>query len=107
MTHAKSLLEVDRSTLFLVDRQAGMLWSKVADGAPPIRVPWSKGLAGACYQNQGMINIRDAYQDARFNQEIDRKTGYRTKSVLVYPIMNVDDATRPGHVPQKSFSPWV
>ena len=38
-----------------------------------------------------MINIPDAYQDARFNQEIDRKTGYRTKSVLVYPIMNVED----------------
>ena len=60
MTHAKSLLEVDRSTLFLVDRQAGMLWSKVADGAPPIRVPWSKGLAGACYQSSSMINIPDA-----------------------------------------------
>ena len=35
-----------------------------------------------------MINISDAYADERFNQEVDRKTGYRTHSVLCMPVVN-------------------
>jgi hypothetical protein len=37
-----------------------------------------------------VINIRDAYEDARFNREIDKHTGYRTKSMLVCPVKSKD-----------------
>src|SRR5205085_1523507 len=34
--------------------------------------------------------IQDAYQDPRFNQEIDRRTGYRTRNVLCVPLRDRD-----------------
>lgn len=33
-----------------------------------------------------IVNIVDAYADERFNTEIDKKTGYRTKNILCMPI---------------------
>jgi putative nucleotidyltransferase with HDIG domain len=35
-----------------------------------------------------VLNITDAYDDDRFNQEFDKQTGYRTKSVLCCPMNN-------------------
>ena len=34
------------------------------------------------------LNITDAYLDDRFNAQIDKITGYRTKSILCLPILN-------------------
>ena len=34
------------------------------------------------------INIADAYSDDRFNPEVDKKTGYRTRSILCMPVVN-------------------
>ena len=34
------------------------------------------------------LNIPDAYKDSRFNPEVDKKTGYKTKTILCMPIMN-------------------
>ena len=87
MSDAKVLMEVDRSTLFLVDKRNKMLWTMVADGASAISVPCDQGLAGAAYTGKMVINVRDAYQDSRFDQSFDQKTGYRTSSVLCYPIL--------------------
>ena len=36
------------------------------------------------------MNIHDAYEDPRFNPEIDKKTGYTTKSILCMPIVSKD-----------------
>jgi HD-GYP domain-containing protein (c-di-GMP phosphodiesterase class II) len=38
-----------------------------------------------------MENVADVYKDPRFNPEIDRRTGYRTKSVLAAPMFNAKD----------------
>ena len=35
------------------------------------------------------MNIADAYADPRFNQEVDRRTGYRTRSILCAPVVDV------------------
>lgn len=80
------LLAADRATIFVLDRERNELWSRVALGTGDIRVPMGKGLAGAVAQNGEMINIADAYEDPRFNPEPDRQTGYRTKSLLTYPM---------------------
>lgn len=36
------------------------------------------------------MNIKDAYKDARFNSEIDLKTGYKTNIILSMPICNYE-----------------
>ena len=90
MSHAKSLMEVERSTMFLIDRRRKVLCTMVADGLSvgEITVPWDKGLAGACFQSKQVVNIRDAYDDPRFNKAVDVQTGFRTRSVLCYPVLN-------------------
>jgi putative ABC transport system ATP-binding protein len=81
------VLDADRASLFLVE--GDMLRLAVAenlDQLGEVRFPVGKGIAGAVAQTGETIRIDDAYADARFNREIDRKTGYRTRSILCLPI---------------------
>jgi len=51
-----------------------------------IRVTIGRGIAGTVAATGETINIPDAYADPRFNQEVDRRTGYRTRSILCAPV---------------------
>ena len=86
------ILQADRATLFLVDEAKGELWSKVAqsDGARPleIRVPINAGIAGQVATTGQARNIADVYDDPLFNKEVDKRTGYRTRSMLCVPILD-------------------
>ena len=93
MGRAQELLEVDRCTLFLLDEEKDELWSLVANGEKEIRTSASSGLAGAVATTAEVINIKDAYLDYRFNPEVDKRTGYRTKSVLAMPILSPKNKT--------------
>ncbi|KAI8118322.1 5'-cyclic phosphodiesterase, cGMP-specific 3' [Lucilia cuprina] len=55
-----------------------------------IIIPFGVGIAGMVAQTKQMINIREAYKDARFNCEIDLKTGYKTNTILSMPICNYE-----------------
>jgi len=90
ITRITEVMEADRSSLFLIDWDSEELWSKVAQGVRfmEIRFPMNLGLAGAVATSGEVLNIPDAYDDQRFNQEFDRQTGYRTKSVLCVPMTN-------------------
>ncbi len=85
-------MEAERSTIFLVDRRRGEIWSRVAQGLgaglAEIRVPIGAGIAGHVARTGETINIPDAYADARFNPEVDRRTGYRTRTILCMPVRN-------------------
>ena len=86
------ILEADRSSLFLVDRAAGELWSKYAetDGAAPleIRVPIGEAIAGTVAATGHAMNIPEAYREPLFDPATDRRTGYRTRSILCVPILD-------------------
>ncbi len=82
------LLEADRATIFLVDTDRGELWSKVALGNDigEIRFPIGVGISGQVATTGLTINIPDAYADARFNPEPDRRSGYTTRTLLTYAM---------------------
>ncbi len=80
------LLDAERASLLLYDPQAGQLVSRVAVGAEEIRFPADRGIAGATIAAGGTINVPDAYADRRFNPDIDRETGFRTRSILSVPL---------------------
>jgi len=86
-------LDAERATLFLHDADAGELFSRVAggEGVSEIRIPQSVGIAGSVFGSGDAEIIDDAYRDARFNPEIDRQTGYRTRSILCVPLRNRAD----------------
>ncbi len=82
------LVQAERSTLFLIDRARGEIWSKVAqgEGLKEIRLPLSSGIVGwACAQDQSVV-IPDVRKDPRFNAVVDRATGFRTRSMAVVPL---------------------
>src|SRR6266849_4796898 len=85
-------LDAERATLFLYDRDDGELFSRVllGDGVTEIRLPATAGIAGAVFSAGTAEIIPDVYQDSRFNPEIDRRTGYRTRNILCLPLCNRD-----------------
>ncbi|MCD6374949.1 MAG: GAF domain-containing protein [Caldisericaceae bacterium] len=89
MEVTREQLNADRCTVFLIDQERQELWSKVAMGVnQEIRFPMKKGIAGHVARTGEILNIRDAYADPRFNPEVDKKTGYRTRNLLTMPMHN-------------------
>lgn len=92
MAAARSLMQADRSTLWLLDERHQELWSQVrsADDSALIdlRMPASKGIVGHVAQTGETLNILDAYSDNRFDVSADQKTGYRTRNILCMPVFN-------------------
>src|SRR5262245_6289681 len=99
----RDTLDADRATVFEFDAKSNELFTTVAHGvaaAPArakaaaalreIRIPASAGLAGECAQSRRIISVPDAYADQRFNQAVDRQTGYRTRSILTIPLVAHD-----------------
>ena len=53
-------------------------------------MPIGAGIVGFVAKTGEILNILDAYSDNRFNPENDKKTNYRTKTVLCVPIYKKD-----------------
>lgn len=88
----KRTLRAESATLFLHDPKKDELYSRVLRGqkVEEIKIPAKSGIAGAVFSKQKVLNIPDAYADPRFNREIDKKSGYRTRSILCAPLRNRD-----------------
>ena len=86
---ATSLLDCDRASIFLLDRERNELWSKVALGSDEIlRFDARFGIAGSAALTGQSVNVTDAYSDPRFYTAIDDKTGYHTHNVLAVAMRN-------------------
>src|SRR5262249_17626045 len=89
---AARLLDADRASIFLLDRENMELWSKVALGSDEIlRFDARKGIAGAAATTGKAVNVSDASNDPRFNPAIDTQTGYRTRNLLAAPLQKLID----------------
>lgn len=84
---ARHVLEAERGSVFLYDEAADELVMTVVEDIEPIRVPMGHGIAGHCARERRLINVHDCYADARFNQEVDRASGYRTRCMLSVPLV--------------------
>jgi signal transduction histidine kinase len=89
------IMDADQATLYLVDEDSSDLWSRFSHGGRPqeIRLALGRGLAGWVAKTGRPLNVKDAYQDVRFDSEWDRRTGYRTTSALCVPIKNHQSRT--------------
>lgn len=82
------IVNAQRSTIFFIDRNTNELRSYIAEKLKlkEIRIPLKTGIAGWVARTGKTISIRDVYKDKRFDDAIDKKLGFRTKSVLCAPI---------------------
>lgn len=93
MEGTRQILQADRCTIFLLDEKKRELWSKAAqDSSETIRFPAHAGLAGHVARTGETVTIRDVRQDPRFNPDVDRKTGYQTRTLLSVPMRNTSGA---------------
>ena len=85
------LIGAEASTLFMYDEKRGELWSRILKGSSlkEIRVPAGSGLVGSVMKDGTTLVLADAYDDPRFNPEVDRLSGFKTRSVIAAPLRHV------------------
>lgn len=84
----RSMVQADRCSLWLLSENGKELWTRVAHGISEIRIPSTGGFVGHSLQNDEELLIPDAYEDSRFDSSVDKRSGYRTRSVLAVPFKN-------------------
>jgi type II secretory ATPase GspE/PulE/Tfp pilus assembly ATPase PilB-like protein len=95
-----ALFNADRLTIYSMGEDKQAIISKVKTGLnsfKDLKLPIAEhSIAGYVALSKRIVNVRDVYDDAelravnpnlRFLQEVDRRTGYRTKQMLVAPIV--------------------
>ena len=84
-------LNAQRGTIYLIDEKARELWSKVlkgGEGLVEIRLPIGTGISGTVAETGETINLKDASKDARFYSGFDKRSGFKTKTMLCMPMKN-------------------
>jgi K+-sensing histidine kinase KdpD len=91
MDRLTGLLEADAATLFMHDAKTDELWSRVVKGTTvkELRMPSSAGIAGSVFRTGKPALLADAYEDPRFNADVDRQSGFRTRAIIAVPLRHV------------------
>eukprot|EP00435_Cladocopium_sp_Y103_P047227 s989_g13.t2 len=84
------VLNCDRISLFIYDKRIEMLVLNASNLEHPIRVRPGQGIAGKVFNSKQTVNIADCYKDARFDQSFDKETGYVTRHLLAFPIIDFE-----------------
>ena len=90
---ARDILQADRCSIFIYDKNKDELWSKVAHEVHPIRITAKRGLAGYAALSKETQIVVDAYNDYRFNRDVDKATGYLTHTILSVPLLDNQENT--------------
>ncbi|MCX5806206.1 MAG: GAF domain-containing protein [Proteobacteria bacterium] len=90
MEQTNQILDAERSSVFLYCDKDNELRSLAATGMhdEQIRVSVEHGIAGWVFQHREPLLINDCYNDPRFYAEIDKKTGFHTRNILCFPLIN-------------------
>ena len=95
MEKSKEVMSAEASSLMMLDEESQELVFQVATGEKgsairEIRLPVGRGIAGWVAQSKEPLLVPDAYQDPRFNPEADRRSGFRTRSIMCVPLTMQD-----------------
>lgn len=85
------MLNAERTSLFIYDRARNVLWSRVAEGEGGRTITLSleePGIAVHVAKTGQPLRVEDAYREPLFNRDVDRVTGYQTRTILGFPVRN-------------------
>jgi putative methionine-R-sulfoxide reductase with GAF domain len=87
------ILDCERTSLFILDKISDMLIVHSGEGLKKgqIKIPKDKGIVGSCFMSKKKLKIDEVYFDNRFDKEIDKKTNFRTRNILCYPLIDNDN----------------
>ena len=80
----------------MYDADTNELWSRVLKGSTlkELRVPVDRGVAGYVFRHGKTVVVGNAYDDSRFNPEVDRRSGFKTRSIIATPLKHVGGKVR-------------
>ncbi len=87
-SQAKSLVNAQRCSIFVVDKENVTLWTKLNDGAQMIVIPIDSGIVGQTYKTQEAQIVNAPYDNPKFMSKIDEKIGYSTKNIITVPVFD-------------------
>ena len=85
------ILNAERTSLFIYDKEHGCLWSRVAEGEGGRTITLGMDEPGIVVHVARIgqpLRVDDAYREPLFNREVDRMTGYHTRTILCFPVRN-------------------
>jgi len=85
---AKSLVDAQRCSIFIVDYEDKILWTKLSDGIGRIVIGLDSGIVGMTYKTKKPQIVNNPYEDEHFLPNIDKKSGYTTKNMITVPIFD-------------------
>jgi len=85
---ATRLLDCDRASIFIWDRENGQVVACPALGVDggTLRLPDTLGLVGEVIRHGETARIDNAYEDSRFDKSVDDSSGYTTRNLLCAPL---------------------
>lgn len=87
-TAAMRVLHAERCSVWLHDAATDELVAEISSDIGRIRIPFGRGLVGACATSRTLINVPDCYADPRFDTATDRGSGFRTRCSLTLPLID-------------------
>lgn len=92
MESCKVVMNAEASSLLIYDEKENKLFFDVATGEKgevikKISLNMGEGIAGWVAEHREPLLIEDCYEDPRFNREFDRKSNFRTKSMICVPMI--------------------
>jgi len=87
------ILNAQRASIFLINPESNELEAVAALGIEKelLKFDYRKGIAGSVFTTGVSLNIDTKNDKVRFSEEMDKVTGFETKSIICGPISNRED----------------
>ncbi len=92
---ACAAIECDRASLYQFDPKRQELFTRVVTELEisEVRNRLGRGISGFVAETRQIANVANAADDPRWNSSVDRKTGYRTETILCGPLSSGNDGS--------------
>ena len=81
----RRLVKCEHASIYFINEKTRELLL-VSEGGIWFRIAHGSGIAGYCVEHGETVNVQEAYNDPRFNSNLDEKTGWRTRNILCQPL---------------------
>jgi serine phosphatase RsbU (regulator of sigma subunit) len=82
----RDLVQADRCSIWLIDRDRRELVTRVAHGTETLRIPAGQGFAGQSIATGEVVICNSPHNGDGVSRSVDSRTGYRTESLIVVPM---------------------
>lgn len=85
-----TIVGADRASFWFWDRRNKQYWTLAALGNEKITIDEGAGIVGISISGNETVLCNEPYSHEKFNSQVDRVSGYTTKSILCIPVTNTD-----------------